>query len=264
MSEKPLKIVTWNILAAICCDDTDQGFPFVPKEALFNTQRVHKIREHILHYDADIFALQEVDQPEYYLTELRKKGYAVVYQPRVRSPLGILCAFKISRVSVVRTIQEALYDDRWCCGAELLFQNKKLVFLTTHLSAKAKGKASRLLQTHKLATTLSSFNNVIIGGDFNDTPESEVVENMLSGGFVMGTVPETYQQFTTCKVRRNSDGNEDLQQKIEDYFFFRLTEFECIAIEPAQVAIPPCGLPTVEFSLRSPQSMCHVPGQKND
>jgi mRNA deadenylase 3'-5' endonuclease subunit Ccr4 len=247
MDQVPLNIMTWNILAEMCCDDTDEGFPFVPKEALSNTERVLKIREHILNSDADIIALQEVDQPQRYLEDLRNQGYLVVYQKRGRSPLGILTAFKTARISVLREIKECLYDDRWCCGAELSFQNKTLLFLTTHLSAKAKGKSNRLLQALKLCTSLRYCDNVIIAGDFNDTPESEVVFEMLKHDFLMGTVSKTHQQFTTYKIRKNGDGTEDLQQKIEDYFFFRTKDFECTSIQPAQVNIPQCGLPSVEF-----------------
>jgi len=244
----PLSIFSWNTLADWCCNGDDQGFPYVPEAARDPKTRAAKQLEHILASNADIIALQEVDLPERFEKPLQDAGYQVLYRRRSRSPLGLLFAVKKSALSIDVKLEFNLGDDRIALGYVVTYADTMLVICTVHLKAKAHGADVRTQQIEKLVQLNAAFTNIIIAGDFNDLPESDCIARLQQSGLEMVQGPTGVPELTTCKMRKTSTGEREMQRKTEDYIFYHTTDIKPIApLVLATPEIPEVGLPSVEF-----------------
>lgn len=247
-----LSVASWNVLADVCCDDSDQGFPYVSEKARNVHERARKQLLILASVNADIVALQEVDKEGRFRPFLEEIGYDVSYRKRSDSPLGIMIGVK-RNLCVAMFNHMELPGNRFAIGATFTYQNAVLDFWSVHLKAKSEGAASRLEQVKKLAQMTSNDSNVIIAGDFNDTPESDCVREMLQAGFASAdaaSVRIPIRDFTTYKVRKGASRQPKIEKKTEDYIFFRgphikLESFKESTFVPARLEPP--GLPSEDF-----------------
>lgn len=234
-----VKVFQWNVLADCCADATPEGFPFVPPAALNERRRPLQIKE-ILDADADVVALEEVDAPHDFEEALKEHEYEVMYNKREDSPLGVLVAYKskyklvqkslitFSRGGQVATIVKL--KDPSC--------NRAFVFAATHLKAKSnvESVSRRMYQSVELREhvvnmsddchdRLYSWNtreakmtgNVIVAGDFNDTPESRACQTWFELDGFGSVFPR--DDNTTFKLRQTATGGRLKKVCVEDYIF---------------------------------------------
>ena len=90
--------------------------------------------------------------------------------------------------------------------------------VTTHLKAKKGFEQMRANQAAQLVEKLKQWNlsATIITGDFNDTPDSLAIQNMLDGTGVQSAAGEQEPEFTTHKYRESTG----MQTRTIDYVFY--------------------------------------------
>ncbi len=226
--ELHVRVFQWNVLADCCADDTPEGFPYVPKEALDTALRRPMQLKEILADDADVLALEEVDNPHDFEEALKEKGYYVLYNRREDSPLGVLVAYKTDKYTVEAKSMITFTNGGQVATILLLkdkLSGRDFVFAATHLKAKDDDKSKRVreMQSTELLIHVKNMSddwqdrgwdnrpaemtgNVILAGDLNaQTGLSNVVKAWTDlDGFGLA-LPERFDH-TTFKVRKASYG----------------------------------------------------------
>lgn len=223
--ELHVRVFQWNILADSRADDTPQGFPYVPKEALDNELRRPMQFKEILADDADVLALEEVDNPHLFEELLKEKGYHVLYHRREDSPLGELVAYKTEKYTLKAKNMITFTHEGKIATLLLLSDNlsgRKFVFGAAQLTKRDEDttKKVRDLQTMELLGHVKnmsddwekrcfSYNkrdaefkgNIVLVGDMNHVMWSDQIKLWTDAdGFVVA-LPENYDNttFKVCK-----------------------------------------------------------------
>lgn len=253
-----LKVVTWNVLADSCCDKTPYGFPNVDDAALDRTKRSRLQMQEMLNWDADVIALQEVDEAARFADCLRNVGYSVEYRRRDNSKLGLLMAFKTSRV----TVQDIAFKTFECCGSNMYCRAvitatgitedvAPIVVVTTHLKAKSDGEPDRINQVAELLRDQSEGEVDIFLGDFNDVCGSAAL-NQFNGSYTNASSIDANNtidagEYSTFKVR-SVDGVDVVAKCKEDHIYFSSRMQRCAAlIHPGSEALENPGLPSLKY-----------------
>ncbi len=229
--ELHVRVFQWNVLADCCADDTPEGFPYVPKEALDPIlRRPMQLRE-IIADNADVIALEEVDRPCLFEELLKEEGYYVLYNKREDSPLGVLVAYKEDEYTVEAKNMITFAHGGQVATILLLKDNRsgrKFVFAATHLKAGDNDESKRVrgLQSKELLSHVKNMSddwtqrrwrpedkreavmsgNVILAGDLNDDTSVNAVNTWTElDGFVKA-LPERFDK-TTFKMRKGEYGN---------------------------------------------------------
>jgi mRNA deadenylase 3'-5' endonuclease subunit Ccr4 len=230
-----VRVFTWNVLADSCANDSPQGFPYVPKEALDTALRRPMQIKEILSDDADVIALQEVDNPHDFEEALKENGYDVLYNRREDSQLGVLVAFKTSKY-VLQAGTKIMYTYGGQVATIVLLEDKAtakhFVFATTHLKAKDDLKSTKVreCQVIELKRYVDNMvisqqtldvgkpepSRVIVAGDLNDEPRSETVWQ-LTRHWHRFNLAYAEKMKTTFKVRNDANGRKADKCCKEDY-----------------------------------------------
>ena len=233
-----LRVLQFNTLA----DGLAQqgGFVRCPAAALAWEARRPLLEAELARGDADLLGLQEVNHCDDWLRGfLEKRGYAVSFLPKGRSPClklgfpadGIALAFKADRFEL-RELEQRPYEGFGQGSALATLREKEsgraLVFGTTHLKAKPEGAAVRERQAGQLAERVAAAAEVagagcavVVTGDFNE--ERGAVTAALEAGAVplrdacagWAANGEGGKPFTTWKFRPRADGGEGATEKRE-------------------------------------------------
>src|SRR6056297_1386791 len=95
IASKPIRVMQWNVLADSCCDQSDNGFPYVELSVLENTEARHRLQlEQIEQCSPDLLALEEVDCAEHFQQWLSEHNYDYRYSKRNDSLLGIMMVWR--------------------------------------------------------------------------------------------------------------------------------------------------------------------------
>jgi mRNA deadenylase 3'-5' endonuclease subunit Ccr4 len=228
-------VFTWNVLADMCADDSPQGFPYVPEDALDTALRRPMQIKEILADDADVIALQEVDNPNDFEEALKENGYTVLYNRRQDSELGVLVAFKKDKYELkARTMITFTYGGQ--VATFILLKDKAtakhFVFAATHLKAKDDIESTKVRERQvtelkryvdNMVTSQMELNDgkmesphAIVAGDLNADPSSRTMARLTREWNQFNSVYMAKTK-TTFKVRHRADATPVAKCCKEDY-----------------------------------------------
>ncbi len=190
-------------------------FPVTPRNLLKRKRRqrsvIDVIRTFAEPHHPDILCLQEVDCYEkYYYGELRNLGYGLAYKQRTGRNIikedGSVVAFKTNRFELIETNhlefndladnQALLYEGDYLvresiasvCVLRDKQEDKLMVVVSVHIYWNPKCVDIKILQAtnllhrvNEVAAKHGGVQAVVVGGDFNSTPDSAVFELLTTG-----------------------------------------------------------------------------------
>jgi len=218
IASKPIRVMQWNVLADSCCDQSDNGFPYVELSVLENTEARHRLQlEQIEQCSPDLLALEEVDCAEHFQQWLSEHNYDCRYSKRNDSLLGIMMAWR-QNVFEVKGQKPPCHLEGGQIGLISTFLHQetgqRIDFVATHLKAKTGNENLRLKQIQKLCGQLESFEHLIIAADLNDEPDKPVCKYLYDKG--LSAAAHGYD-FTTFKIRSDENGKPKTFRRIIDY-----------------------------------------------
>lgn len=199
--------ISYNILSQNCLDENKQLYEASPPEVLEWDHRKHNLLKEIMHFKADIVALQELDKnfyDEFFKPNMELQGYKSVYKQRTGEEKQDGCAifyhgekFDLKKTLPVDFNRGVDILDRDNIGLLIMLQPKKdwsggqdmrLCVATTHLLFNPKRGDIKLAQLAVLLSELDRFTRKgiepgtgmplyhpsILSGDFNAVPYSEI------------------------------------------------------------------------------------------
>lgn len=191
-----MRLATWNVL----CDAylRPSLYPAVPPKWLEPHTRLPAVIRRALQLDADVLCLQEVDAhtAQALNTALGQHGYVGRWRQKSGGkPDG--CAMFWRGLEAVDELTLVHSDGSGHVAQATVFRSIRVV--TTHLKWSARGAPDRVTvsQAHALTAWLGESSAVptLLCGDFNVTPDDEVMHVLVSAGFedVFGgaTTPQT-------------------------------------------------------------------------
>lgn len=255
-----VRVFQWNVLADHCADKSEHGFPYVDDEALDTSLRRPMQLDLIIESKADIIALQEVDNPDDFEEALAEHDYQTLYNRRHDSPLGVLVAFKKSWELVQKNMITFSNGGQVATIVKLKDpqSGRTVVFAATHLKAKADNASAlrRGLQSEELLSyvksasddwndrsilyaerTIEMKGNVIVAGDFNDSPGSCACRTWSDFEGFTSAYPSDVNTTFKLRPREGATGLKDKQVRTEDYIFHNGTT-ERVRELPKDIAIP--------------------------
>lgn len=213
-------MATWNALATAYIRPA--YYPRTPPALLHPAWRVPALVEHARRLDADLLCLQEVETAVFRAFEEGLTGYQGVHALKgLKRPDGCATFFRTGAFTSLDT-RRIEYPDRSGHIAQWLFlehEGKRLALVNTHLKWDPPATPrERQWGFGQIAQALKSFDGreaasdgQIVCGDFNATPESDVVDALRSAGF--DYAHRDSGAIHTC----NSNG----EAKLIDYLFSR-------------------------------------------
>ncbi|KAL4499815.1 hypothetical protein ABPG72_015164 [Tetrahymena utriculariae] len=189
-----ISITSYNILADTHTDPS--YYPYCPKQYLNFDYRKWKIVEEIKLINSDIVCLQEVDHIEdFYYYQFQDLGYQIQYALKPYRTEGALIMFKKDKFKLISehaisfdneipdTFNKKHYqrnNNALIIQLKNLNSDLKIVIANTHLFWNPQNEEILLLQTAQLLKQLSkNYNkdeNIILCGDFNSLPNTNVVK----------------------------------------------------------------------------------------
>jgi len=185
-TKRRVTVMQWNTLAqSLCADATFRG---VDRCALSQSFRRPRILQHIRDVDADLVALEELDEADYrewLAPALASDGYAGLYKQRPGNADGCALFFR-SRRLVLRAHQSGVYNDS---NQVFLLAHFAILSATTppaeapvslfvavtHLKAKPEFAERRVRQMRELLERLDAFVGACASGDSLAPPSSSAV-----------------------------------------------------------------------------------------
>lgn len=213
MSQKSLKIVTWNILADIWVNE--KFYKGIPPALLNKNLRYTRTKAVLNLIDADVVMLQEVELDIYLkLRRYYKLKYVVVKlyaneEKLWRSELAPHKKMQLSgnliliRRNLAKDIQAAslkLSKDGDVAGLiRFTWRRTKYMMVNVHLSTTKKTRG------HEIRTLLQSLElysnyRLIIAGDFNARPTDQIHKLLTSKGFRTKTELQVHTYYNTEHV----------------------------------------------------------------
>jgi endonuclease/exonuclease/phosphatase family metal-dependent hydrolase len=145
-------------------------------------ERQAVLLEAIRSLKADILCLQEISDP--------KILDSLPYPHRVHVPdswLALLSRFPVTsqRFITYQTISRLEPYRRQALLTELKVGLDILTIVNTHLAWQAADESTRLMQVEELLETIAPLGDrILLSGDFNASPETEVIRRIRESGFV--------------------------------------------------------------------------------
>ncbi|KAM3139441.1 hypothetical protein pb186bvf_008466 [Paramecium bursaria] len=201
-------IFQWNTLANSLC--TTDSFPNVDPAFLQWEYRQKLIQKIIQESKADIYCLEEVDEPQFYMEILQ--GYKTYFykKPAEDNKDGIFIATKIP-LDGEPLVKFYFENGKQQNQFFVKIQIHHIQIYITHLKAKPKFELVRKEQLVQLAANFTD-QKIIVVGDFNTSPELEAVSH--------------FQELTQLKTINNgvpttAKNRGKLEVGIKDYILYR-------------------------------------------
>lgn len=216
-------ILTWNILADCCADNSPQGFPHADPEILKWEYRSNLIVERVFKERHSIICLQEVEHPQPLIDAAEKLGYGHDFTRSNGAKHGLLVMWLLKDFQLI-TSRSSKFTSSTQSYSMFVF-NKNLVVVTTHLKAKPEFSHVRSQQIKEILEIVGKCQGpVIIAGDFNAIPTEDCI-TQVSNNFT-NAFPEC--KFTTVKLRK------ELVCRVIDYIWFKCLSLESAGLLPSQ------------------------------
>lgn len=227
-----LTILHWNILANCFAKNEEKGFPYVQPEYLNFAHRFNLITKKISSFNPDIFDCVEVDFFEL-LSNHFQADYLSFYQQKPDGKDGTAIFLKASRFQVLQKKIYPLHPQHSQFALILKIYDKisknDFQYVAVHLKAKPEFAEVRKEEINNLFKILKNsirdsfegvFDYLILAGDFNDTPDSEIYQ-ILEKEF-QNAHPKNL--ISTCKMR-NVQVEEDGKKEIKPFLIKRTIDY---------------------------------------
>ena len=220
-ARKTIRVATYNVLAQSYL--RREWYQNSPAEALDPSARLEALTRRLIELDADILCLQEVEGPVFSALEgaLAPRGYAGSFLQKGRGkPDGCATFLREARLELERRGGIVYLDGDPPSGhvaqvAATRFAGSLLGVIDTHVRWDQPDKAPaehvgcrqarQLIAEHR--QLFPGCRGWVVAGDFNATPDSDVVAAMLAGGFRSAHPSD----LATC--------NANNKAKLIDYLF---------------------------------------------
>ena len=220
-------LATWNILATSYI--RAKFYPGTPPSVLDPEWRIPAIVRHATGLGVDILCLQEVERPVFaaLAAGLAESGYAGTFAPKDGGKPDGCAAFLRTSICELLTARRIVYADSLDGAADsghigqLLLLNvsgMKVALVNTHFKwdpPQTPAERQVGLRQAKLALAAlqqeESSSIQMICGDFNATPDSDLVECLIQAGF----------DYTHRSCANAFTCNSNRKAKLIDYVFFR-------------------------------------------
>jgi nocturnin len=213
-------VMQFNCLA----DALSDAFPHVSKDILSWSHRMKLFEKLFASPTHDFLCLEEVDHfDDFFKPFLSKLGYSGRFYQRRSGPSpisrdGVALFWRNDRF--VLCSEDAVKSEKKTFGIVGLFDDtltsKKVCVSVVHLTAKPGFEEERLQEVKLLEAKLLEVYDVsamIVGGDFNDTPDSIACDHMRSLHFV-SVYSHTPDSWTTWKKRSS------VVKRVIDYIWY--------------------------------------------
>jgi mRNA deadenylase 3'-5' endonuclease subunit Ccr4 len=221
----PFSVATWNILATSYI--RREFYPKTPRQALDPAWRVPALASRAAALDVDILCLQEVEVPAFITLQesLGAAGYEGKYAGKGHNrPDGGAVFFRRANFALIDEKRIAYADGNGGLDSGNIAQlltlgsgERRLAVLNTHLKwDPPHTEPERQLAYRQIHLALDALAQAspldarILCGDFNVTPESDVVQAVLAAG--MDYAHRDCWGIATCNSNRKA--------KLIDYLFF--------------------------------------------
>ena len=210
-------VATWNVLATGYI--RREFYPRTPQEVLDPAWRVPALVRHAAALDVDILCLQEVEAPVFAALRELLTGYIATHVLKGRNrPDGCATFFRSSLFSLVEERRVVFTDGSGHIGLLSILgqEGKRLAIFNTHLKWDPPGtERARQWGYRQIMLGLESLRQAgaldgqIVCGDFNVTPDSDVVQALRDAG--MDFAHRDCPAIATCNSQREA--------KLIDYLF---------------------------------------------
>jgi len=241
-------IMTWNVLADCCCTDDEQGFPCVSWASRDPTKR-HSLHElELKSARPDIIVLQEVDHACFENIIVNMGKYFVFSSKHENSQHGLLTAVNLDVFEVVENGQIKVPDSTRIFHWVKLksHDGQDVILVNLHLHAKNQIEKRRKELEYVLRDLRDVSGGILIAGDFNDTPESEIYKNMELSGYRNGTSSPSVS-FTTCKTRILENQDYKVKRQIDYIWGFGQIDFLQVLSSNYEIEVPDVGFPSEHY-----------------
>ena len=258
---------------ALSYSSATENFIKCSPEVLVWPTRQESILRDILFYSPDVVCLQEVDHfHDYFSPKLKAHGYSGTFlakpdSPCLRvpghtSPDGCAVFVKESRLEVKQMQEVLLKDDRSLASNQVaiivmlndLQTNRKFLAAVTHLKAKEGNEKTRLAQGKDLLVNLRQMKcgmgngevlPILVGDDFNATPDEPIYQEMLDNGLNSSYLSAAKHEatFTTWKFRPKGEVCHTIDYVWHSPEFIARNFLEI----PSKDIIGKAALPSVDF-----------------
>ena len=233
-SDHGIQILQFNTLA----DTLSNDFPHVSADFLSWKHREGLLHEALTEHNFDFICAEEVDHfSDSFEPFLGDRGYSGIFAMRrviadgdtTASRDGAALFWKRDKFSILA--QATVKHASKTVGVVATFarissdgqptSEPRLIVAAIHLTAKPGQEAVRCKEAAELVRVIDSFNKdgedrltTIIGGDFNDVPDSEVCDFVRSHGF-LSAYEHDERAWTTWKKRQSE------VKRVIDYIWYR-------------------------------------------
>ncbi|KAL3679987.1 hypothetical protein R1sor_022943 [Riccia sorocarpa] len=231
----PLRAMQWNILADGLAQFGDFHWSTaagslhpIDNEILDWSNRGPKVLDEIVKSGADLVCLQEVNHfSDFLLPRLAEHGYDGIFKPKRFSPAsnygfppdGCALFYRSSRLQLKPNGDLQLPNQAAIiCVFKDLAAGRDLIVATTHFKAKT-GRANeemRMSQARSLLQTLGelakenpNFTPIVVCGDFNAVPTSEVYDYFLRHELGLKSV------YSCRKATAGGEGDDPVGRNVE-------------------------------------------------
>lgn len=235
-AESTISVLQFNTLADALAD----AFPHVSdKELVLEWQHREARLHHVLtEHACDFICAEEVDHFEdSFMPLLDGRGYGgafAVRRPEEHSKTsrdGVALFWKNDKYTLLN--ESKLRSSTKCFGIVAQFVSRdadatRVTVAVVHLTAKPGREAERQQEVAILLAAIGHEKGpVVVGGDFNDVPESAACQQMRSAGF-FSAYEHDEESWTTWKKRERE------VKRVIDYIWFR-GPLDCAAV----LSMPP-------------------------
>jgi len=248
------RILSFNTLNPnLCDDDPVKGFPYAPKKALVWEYRQGLYQQLFPTLKSDISCLVEVPSFAVPFYNSLHPNFKSLFLEKSNKQDGLLFLYDPKKFEVKESIQ-AMYDKGPQCYQINVLNHlptkRELIVAMTHLKAKEEYEEERLKQVNILVKAIENVERkytdaeIIVCGDFNDTPESECINEFLKKSKLLSV----FRQETTYKYRQNKEGVKKLTARQIDFIFIsNQLHVSNKSLElPPQLLLPD-GLPNLQY-----------------
>lgn len=217
--ENTITVLQFNTLA----DALSDAFPHVSdKELVLDWKhRERRLHDVLTQHQCDFICLQEVDHfHDSFVPFLAKRGYDGEFAVRRfctnKSGDGTALFWRKDKHVFINK-QKLKQRGGKCVGFIVYFLVNGISPLSVavlHLTAKPGREADRAIEVDNLLEELKGDAPVLVCGDFNDTPDSQVCQKMRDAGFV-SVYEHDETSWTTWKKR------EKEVKRVIDYIWYR-------------------------------------------
>lgn len=232
-----VSVMQFNCLA----DALSDAFPHASSQDILKWSHRQKLFEDLFdETQCHFMCLEEVDHfDDFFVPYLSKYGYQGVHHQRRKDPTfskdGVALFWKSERFEMISS--SPISSSRKTFGILGLFEDRltlrRFNVGVVHLTAKPGNENARVDEMKIFISSIDNEHDVLIGGDFNDVPESLVCDYVRQRNFT-SAYTHTIDSWTTWKKR------SEVVKRVIDYIWYRSSTLQVAELlgQPSDISFP--------------------------